>query len=215
MDEFKDQVSDTTHFNVGYYDGPQHCKLCLVTSDDLKSMYSKHPNGGELVLWCDGRSDAIKANKRKRTDVTREDKEAEVDEIYKNLQEKHSEVFDTPRLRLWARMIAADLYDNYDTPPNVPTFSGIMSKKPQKENMCEAITTAAVAFAKTIAEKPVNQSLTPVVPSFSPAKSIELRMKNYEQLRYLQQLLDDGIINENEFKERKESIICSLRKLNS
>lgn len=45
MDEFKDQVSDTTHFNVGYYDGPQHCKLCLVTSDDLKSMYSKHPNG--------------------------------------------------------------------------------------------------------------------------------------------------------------------------
>ena len=51
-------------------------------------MYSKHPTGGELVLWCDGRSEIIKTNKRKRNDVTREDKEDEVDEIYKNLKEK-------------------------------------------------------------------------------------------------------------------------------
>ena len=73
-------------------------------------------------------------------------------------------------------MIASDLH-NYDIPPNVPTFSGTMSKKPKKENMCEAITTAAVAFAKTIAEKLANQSSTAVAPSFSLAKSIELRMK--------------------------------------
>ena len=55
------------------YDGPQHCKLSLVTSDDLKSMYSKHQTGGELVLWCDGRSYIIKTNKHKQNNVTQED----------------------------------------------------------------------------------------------------------------------------------------------
>ena len=47
----------------------------------------------------------------------------------------------------------------------------------------------------------------------SPRKSVELRMKNYEQLRYLQKLFDDRILNTKEYAEQKQSIIDSLRKL--
>ena len=38
-------------------------------------------------------------------------------------------------------------------------------------------------------------------------------MKNYEQLRYLQQLYDDGILSTEEYREQKELIIGSIRKL--
>ena len=39
-------------------------------------------------------------------------------------------------------------------------------------------------------------------------------MKNYEQLRVIQQLYDDGIINDKEFAEQKQSILTFLRKIN-
>ncbi len=38
-------------------------------------------------------------------------------------------------------------------------------------------------------------------------------MKNFEQLRYLQQLYDDGILSQAEYTEQKRSILCALRML--
>ena len=53
-----------------------------------------------------------------------------------------------------------------------------------------------------------------VVPSgTSPGRSVELRIKNYEQLRYLQQLYNDGILTAEEYHEQKQLIITSIRKL--
>ena len=39
----------------------------------------------------------------------------------------------------------------------------------------------------------------------SPGKAVELRMKNYQQLCFLQQLLEDGILDEKEFTEQRET----------
>ena len=39
-------------------------------------------------------------------------------------------------------------------------------------------------------------------------------MKNFEQLRYVQQLFNDGILTDAEYNEQKETILLSLRKLN-
>lgn len=47
----------------------------------------------------------------------------------------------------------------------------------------------------------------------SPGKSVELRMKKFEQLRYLQQLYEDHILDESEYKEQKQNILTALRKL--
>jgi len=38
-------------------------------------------------------------------------------------------------------------------------------------------------------------------------------MKNYEQLRYLQSLYEDGILNKDEYDEQKKNILTSLSKL--
>ena len=49
--------------------------------------------------------------------------------------------------------------------------------------------------------------------SVSPTRAVNLRMKSYEQLRYLKQLFDDGIIGDKEYKEQKEHVMTTLRKL--
>ena len=50
-------------------------------------------------------------------------------------------------------------------------------------------------------------------PGVLPGRAVDLRMKNYQQLRYLQQLYEDNILNENEYAEQKRSILAALRNL--
>ena len=44
------------------------------------------------------------------------------------------------------------------------------------------------------------------MPGVSPGKAVHLPMKNYEQLRYLQQLYEDGILDQKEYAEQKQDI---------
>lgn len=49
--------------------------------------------------------------------------------MFLDLKAKHGDKFDNPKLRLWSKMIASNLHDNYDTPPDIPAFSGCIPKK--------------------------------------------------------------------------------------
>ena len=148
--DFAENMPSGEDFNVGYYDGSQHSKVWLFTTDDLQSMY---PKGGNISLWCDGKSSETSRHKRKNDEgnsSTRQDREDDVQSIYEDLRDQHSSEYDVPRLRLWARMIASNIHDDYDNPPAIPAFSPPVPKKPRKENMCEAMTGAAVAFVNAI-----------------------------------------------------------------
>ena len=225
IDEFDEQVPNTVDFTIGYFDGSQQAKTWLITSDDLETMYQKYPKGGNIMFWCDGRlteSESAHAQKRKRDtkdgsggSTKRQEREEEVDSTYKELVEKHSGKYDTPKLRLWARMICSGLHDNFDNPPNIPAFSGSTPKRPHKQSLSDAISGAAIVFAETVKGKasPVPQPQLPTQAGVSPGKAVELRMKNYEQLRYLQKLFEDEILSEEEFLEQKKSILSYLRKL--
>ena len=220
IEEFGDQVPSQLDFSVGYYDGSQQAKTWLVTRDDLDALYKKYPNGGNVSLWCDGRStDSVPKRKRDLDSQPgssyRQGKEEETEKTYMELREKHGSKYDAPRLRLWARMISTGLHSDYDTPPEIPAFLGSTPKRSRRESFSDAISGAAVAFAGALKEREKGQEQpTSVVPSgTSPGRSVELRMKNYEQLRYLQQLYDDGILTGEEYQEQKQLIITSIRKL--
>ena len=47
----------------------------------------------------------------------------------------------------------------------------------------------------------------------STGKAAELRMKNLEQLRYLQGLYDDNILSDSELVEQKRIVLDALSKL--
>ena len=228
IDEFGEQVPNTVDFTVGYFEGSQQAKIWIVSADDLQTMYQKYPSGGNITLWCDGRqatSSNSNSQKRKQdseSSTYRQEKEGEVESVYKELHEKHSDKYDTPRLRLWARMIAAGIHTDHHNPPNIPAFSGSVPKRARRESLSDAISSAAVAFVDSIREKhcekpdiseKATSSPTSTVLHVSPSKAVDLCMKNYQQLRYLQSLLDDGILTESEYAEQKQSIRLSLRKL--
>ena len=129
IEEFGEQVPNNLDFTVGFYDGSQQAKVWLCTTDDLTSMYSKYPSGGSLSLWCDGKSDVKRKREVDSTTAYRHQKEEEADAVYKELQEKHSTKYDSPRLRLWARMISNGLHEDYSEPPGIPAFSGNAKKR--------------------------------------------------------------------------------------
>jgi len=228
IDEFAETVPDTVNFNVGYFDGRQQAKLWLVTNEDLASMYSKYRTG-EITLWCDGRQsdrdrigEEVRSKRKRDSEANvsrRQEREEEVDTVFKDLKEKHGNKFDIPRLRLWSRIICSNLHEDMEKPPDMPAFSTV-TKKPRKESVTDVLAGAAVAFAKAFSNEKANQtsesasvSHSPVTSGVSPSKAIDLRMKNFEQLHYLHQLYDDGILNTKEFTEQKQNILTSLQKL--
>lgn len=200
IEKLGEQVPQTISFDVGYYEGSQHSKVWLFSSNDLESMYQKYPSG-EITLWCYGCSDDEETGrgKRKKDDSSingppskRQKKEDEVDSVFKELKEKHGSKFSTTQLRLWARMFSNNLHDDLEEPPSIPPFCST-PKRSRQPSVSNAISGAAVALAKALGGTP-QEDKTNCQVGVSPGKAIELRMKNYEQLRYLQQLLEDGIL---------------------
>lgn len=92
-------------------------------------------------------------------------------------------------------------------------FSEPQSKR-QKNYLAESSTQGITALSKAIHPLPVQPNIiTSSTCGVSPGKSIDLRMKNLEQLRYIQQLYEDNILTDIEFKEQKQNILESIRKL--
>ena len=120
--------------------------------------------------------------------------------IFKDLHKKHSAKYDMPRLRLWSRIIAAGIHDDYDEPQDIPPFA--KSKRAPKEAASNCNSGAAVAIVEALQDK--GKATTKVLSiGISPIEFIGLYMKNFKQLRYLQSLLDDGILSEVEYTEQK------------
>ena len=115
-------------------------------------------------------------------------------------------------------MVASNLHDDYETPPTIPAFMST-PRKPRSPSLSTVIGGAAAAFAKALGENSQQDRegsgsvLGGPSVSVSPGKAVDLRMKNYEQLRYIQQLFDDGILTEAEYIEQKQDILASLKRL--
>lgn len=113
-------------------------------------------------------------------------------------------------------MIQCGTHEDYEDPPRVPQITGLVPRH-KKESLTEAITGAAVAVAKIFAPTPKSPEGT--IPSssglsgLSPGKCVELRLKNLQQLKFIQQLMDDGVLSQSEFEEQKNMILQYLRKL--
>ena len=75
---------------------------------------------------------------------------------------------------------------------------GPTPKRQNQETFTDAMTNAAVAFAKAISpltqETPSPHHQSSAVPSLT--KSVDLRMKNLQQLHFIQQSFEDNILTQ-------------------
>lgn len=203
MHELKEEIVG----DIGYYEGRQSTKRWLLDDEDIHQMYSKHMHsGGEIYLWLDtnvyeGDEQPVKKKKKEEgTGSRRQEKEANVEKTCEELYNKHKDGYTKPQLRLWARMIVNDLHESYSDPPNVPMITGLV-QKPKKKDTVSTPTTRPPEMA------------VPHSNTLSPGRCADLRMKNFEQLRYIQQLHKDSILTEAEFANQKKKILEALSNL--
>ena len=238
MDEFKDQLPESTDFKVGYFHGKQSAKRWLITQEDIDLMYESGKT--KLLLWADARSSpptadeaTSKGHKRKHESISgsfvskRQQIESEVDEVVSELKEKHGSKYSLPQLRLWARSVISGNHDSKDEPPNLPAITGLAPKRPKKQSFGDALAEAASTFASAIRAPEIRQSggpnavvlsgSSPVKVSenerpvcLSPGRVTELRSKKLQELKYL---LEHNILTNEEFGEQKALVLASLRKL--
>ena len=128
-------------------------------------------------------------------------------------------------------MIEAGNHESTYDPPKIPAITGAMPKK-KKDSIVDVISNAALTFAQAIKPTDItvsgaNSSLivnqtTPPKPlqtisnggnGISPGRTAELRMKKLQELRELQQLLEENVISKEEFNEQKALVLNSLCKL--
>ena len=213
-------------YNVGYFEGSHH-KKWLVSSADLEAMYAHFKGKKQIPLWCDGRENATTSGddgqpckKKRKTNMNESmhmkkvsDREEELESVFQKLREKHGSKWSGPQYRLWARAMVSGVHNSDSQPPNAPMFTGGIQKQP-KESLVDAFAGAATAVAKAFSPKP-HQDVTATEHSlrFSPGKKVDIRMKNLEQLRVLQSLMEDGILNKKEFTEQKRIVLQSLNNL--
>ena len=212
IEEFEGDVPTTLDFDLGWFEG--NTKRWLVVSEDLAMMYSKCTST-EISLWCD--VSETKKRKRGESSVSQRDEGETVDIIFQNLSKQHKD-YTKPQLKLWARMIHCGSHDNYEEPPDVPLITGIVPKRQKKNPLSDAFTDAAravsQAFSPDRTELPARSSSSLQV-GISPGKAVDLRRKNFEQLRYAQNLYDDKVLSLAEYTEQKETILDALKKLNN
>ena len=71
---------------------------------------------------------------------------------------------------LWDRMIVNNQWKSYDDPPDIPLITGGARRFQRRETISEAITGAALAFAKAISA-PTNQQSTVQAAPKPPVQS--------------------------------------------
>ena len=208
MDELGDEVPSSIHFEVGYYEKRSN-KCWLVKNEDLQAMYSSLKSGNEVLLWCDCSgiepSCDDKKSAKKRSSSASSSSE-DVDELFDTLTQMHEDKYTIPQRRLWARTIHCGTHDSFDTPPALPMF-GPPPKQARRASLSDAV---AAAIAKAAVSPSTIATTSESLPK-SPGKTADVRMKYLQQLRFIQQLFQDGILTESEYEEQKANILAVLR----
>ena len=169
MEEFEEQMPETTKYALGYFEGRQSTKRWICCEEDLMAMYTAYAtcSGKEILLWCDGRDNedcGPKSKRRKTSDVVskREETEQRVLEIAEELEEMHEDDntlnFSEVQYRLWARMIVTGVHNSKESPPQVPMITGSTPRRSQRKSQ-ETIISTAAAVVKAINNSP-NSSTT-------------------------------------------------------
>lgn len=220
MDTFPMDLPASANFQLGYLEPPGSTKRWLVDQRDLKVMYDVFKPGSKINLWSEIciEEDEPPSKKRKMKQKD-EDIAVQEDDIFEDLKKKNP-TMESPKLRLWAKLIKSGRHESYEVPPQIPLITGGPStNKPKRENLTDAFAQAASAIVKVLHDKPLSAKTSPAKSSnfsdgLSPMKAANLRRGCLEDLKKLKDLLEDGVLTESEFNLEKQQILRTLKNIN-
>ena len=114
-------------------------------------------------------------------------------------------------------MLDCGTHESLESPP----LFGNQPKKARKDALTEVIVDAASAFSKAMKSPSpsspediqVPQSPSPSYTGISPGRAVELRSKNLQQLRNIQQLFEENVLTLEEYTEQKKIVLESICKI--
>ena len=214
MDIFKDKLpSDPNSFVLGYI-AKRGGKQGIEKELDLASMYKQFNTGETITLYCEVKAAATCESKRKRktppeSELDVEYHETDVRKASDKLKAKHLEdKYNSRQLMLWGGLIVNNQWKSYNDPPLITGSRKI----PWKESFSEAMTGAALAFAKAISPQAnTHQAASSSMQStVSPMSKAQLSSEYIKQLKSLQELHECGVLSDDELMEQKSFALRSI-----
>ena len=221
--DFEDKLPPLSDLECGYMD--KSAKRWIEDDQDVDAMYKEVNCGGEITIWCEGRSheqqssEAPSKNSRKRKAAESDDmpptKRADkIDQLALELHEKHGEIYTMPHLRIWARMILNKQHKSLDVAPPFPLFKDHAPKHaPKRDNLTDALTSAVTAVVGML-KGPNESSDSTTTLTLSPGKRARVSGQYLEHLERLKSLYESEVLTTEEFSEQKKFALNNIRKLN-
>ena len=187
--------------------GRQHW---LLRDKDLNDMYCVYKKRRDITLWCfrptAGGPEASSSN-QKSTSRKRSLSEAleprpksqcaqkikDVEDLIRQLKERHGKVFTTEQLSCWAHMYHMEKHGSLETPPDTPFFTGYLKK-----------TTTSTCTDD-------DRSVVPCASGISPSKRVNLRTESIKQLVEWHSLLEKGGISKEVYDDMQQAILKDIK----
>ena len=182
----------------------------LVEDDDLVEMYTKCQKSS-ILLWCLKEGQPSKSLPKKGTSVedtaftpaTKKQTASnhcakiitEVEDVVKQLKEKHGSLYTVEQLNCWAHMYQSQKHGSLDFLPNLPYFRGTKHQRSTSSKDNSAGTASQ------------NSSR----PGMSPTKRVTLRTECMKQLELWHSLLEKGGISKETYDDMQRTILEDIK----
>ena len=225
LEKIKEVIeSYTSNGEFGYIEpgrGLKGKREWIFTEEDVKGMMEKHRKAREMRLWCYDDSEIGQSTRSKtitksstshspehgpeskRPRTTKYDgyvkKLAKVDEIFKELDEKHHGKFTPEQLNAWGYLVQSGKHASLDIPPDMPFFRGKDKKKDRTPSSPPKTSSSSLS-----------QSTSSV--GVSPGRRVGLRTECIDQLKKWHALLVDGAITKAQYDDFQAKILNDMEK---
>ena len=173
---------------------------------DLEEMYNDYPKKHDFLLWCytdvggETTAEVIGQKRSAPVEVTSSApkpkltcvrKINEVEDIIKDLKQRHGEAFTVEQFSMWAHVVHIGKHVSREAPPNLPFFRRHKSATPPSTSGLPG---------------------TSSTEAVSPGKRISLRSECMNQLDKWHSLLDRGIITQEQYEDMQKAILNDMFK---
>ena len=206
----------TSGFDVGFLNGSN--VVSIRNKDDLADIWSNLLRGERIILWCDGlagsqkcksaESDSDDSNIISKPKKKARDREDRVQEVHNDLKKEHGDKFTTMQYCIWSEMVAGGMHGSTVEPPATSMFLRAGGTNQKKANVSESVSQAMTQIASALTPSTGNR-----VSGGSPARVIDNRSKCYKQLAELRNLMESGLLSEDEYASERAAIMATLKNL--
>ena len=211
-------------------------KISIRSKEDVEDVMKSIKDNSDVTLWCsyspssgkgDDGSDSSSSedddhrrhkskSKRRRADPN-QSKDTRIAAIIRRLKEAHGHSYTSLQYRLWAEMLDIETHDSFESPPDVPMFSGGGQSR-KKSCFASTVTELGSAIATAVvglSGGPSGGSNTASAESraalsMNSERKAQAQRDFVHQLRDLHNLLEIGAIDTADYNVQKKRILDEL-----